>query len=64
MAHSKVGTTVIETQGSFVGVVAGGVRHGSRQHQTSSGSLRLSRWFWSISSRLRVGFRPTADLGV
>ena len=66
MAHSKVGTTVIEMQGSFEGVVAGGVflRHGSRQHQTSSGSLRLSRWSWSISSRLRVGFRPTADLGV
>ena len=44
MAHSKVGTTVIEMQGSFEGVVAGGVflRHGSRQHQTSSGSLRLS----------------------
>ena len=66
MAHSKVGTTVIEMQGFFEGVVAGGVflRHGSRQHQASSGSRRLPRWSWLISSRLRVGFRPTADLGV
>ena len=55
MAHSKVGTTgrrVLETWKS------------SRQHQASSGSRRLPRWSWSISSRLRVGFRPTADLGV
>ena len=40
------------------------LRHGSRHLQASSGSRRVPRWSWSISSRLRFGFRPTAVLGV
>ena len=45
--------------GDRLGQLRGLGRHGSRQRQASSGSLRLPR----CSPRDRVGFKPTAEFG-